>query len=86
MDEIKLPVVGRMDRYMFEVLLGLVFLFWAMMITGTCNPCSGFDIVNPVCQAGYASCLWGESMIKGVMYLGGITFFIHGIYKFTWGR
>jgi predicted permease len=75
----------------FAILIYYVSQYVSVMNCQGCTPCSGWDMINPICQIEYQKCVQAsaicsaESLVISQIFLGfAILLFFYGVFRIVW--
>lgn len=79
--EIKLPLVGKQDIKIVEIVAGIILLLGVSQLGGIgCAPCADWNLVNPLCWMQYMICLLGHATIMFAAFVLGLWLLVDGIH------
>jgi protein-S-isoprenylcysteine O-methyltransferase Ste14 len=81
----------EMNMSKAKIIVGIILIALAFLMLFTvfflkfCQPCVGWDIINPFCHIAAAGCATMEFFVKLMMIIMGAVVFLIGLILLIWG-
>jgi len=60
-------------------LIMIAGLLWYSTTLSLCQPCEGWDIINPLCHSSFLACTGSEGVLHTIVFGAALVVFIAGI-------